>query len=326
MAVSFVVIAHDEQAGIERTLRSILGQQAVDGPREVIVVDDGSADATAAIVQAIAREQSGVRLVALGHNRGRGFSRATGIAEAAGRYIATVDADIVLPPDWLARCLEAIGSADAVAGIAVPDGDVTYLHRRFGLTPKVVDAATDITGNNAVYRREVFEHIAFDPQLRDGEDVALSHALREHAARTRVVPGLVVAHEESKTLGQSLRWMVQSGRGAARQLYRYREVRRPDLVFGGWLLACGAGLRLRRRSPLALGIPVAYTGAAAAAHVSGAFVAERGRVVGFAGAVALDTVMLGAYLVGRTIGTACPSVVGSPRDEARRASHGSSPG
>ena len=111
-------------------------------------------DATPSIVEAISAEHPEVRLIRQAQNRGRGFARATGVDAAAGRYVATVDADIVLPLDWLARCLEAIDSVDAVAGTAVPDGDVTYLYNRFGLTPKVVAAATDMTGSNAVYHPE----------------------------------------------------------------------------------------------------------------------------------------------------------------------------
>ena len=82
-----------------------------------------------------------------------------------------------------------------------------------------------------------------------------------------------------------------------------REVRRPDLVFAGWLVACTAGWRFRRRPALATGVPIAYLGAAAATHVSTAFVLERGRKARFAGAVALDMAMLGAYFTGRKIGT-----------------------
>lgn len=300
--VSFVVIAHNEQAGIERALRSILAQPA-DCPREVIVVDDGSGDATPDCVAAVAADYPEVRLIRLDRNLGRGFARATGIAEAAGRYIATVDADIVLPRDWLARCLEALADADAVAGIAVPDGDVTYLHTRFGLEPKVRPHTTDVTGSNAVYRREIFDEIAFDPRLRDGEDVALSHALRQQAARVLTVPGLVVRHEESKTLRQSFRWMFQSGRGAARQLYRYREIRRPDLVFFGWVLVSGASVLGIPRRPIAgVAAPALYVTVASAAHVSRAFVFRRAGTRNFIGAIALDTGMLTAYLAGRAFG------------------------
>ena len=300
--VSFVVIAHNEQAGIERALRSILAQPA-DWSREVIVVDDGSEDATADRVAAVAADHPELRLIRLDRNLGRGSARATGIAEAAGRYIATVDADIVLPPDWLARCLEALADADAVAGIAVPDGDVTYLYARFGLEPKVRPHTTDVTGSNAVYRREIFDQIAFDPSLREGEDVALSHALRRQAARVLTVPGLVVRHEESKTLRQSIRWMFQSGRGAARQFYRYREIRRPDLVFFGWVLVSGAGVLGVPRRPIArVAAPALYLAIASGSHVSGAFVFRRAGARNFMGAVAVDGGMLTAYFAGRAFG------------------------
>lgn len=300
--ISFVVIAHNEQAGIARALQSILAQPT-DWPREVVVVDDGSEDATADCVAAVATDHPEVRLVRLSRNRGRGFARATGIAEATGRYIATVDADIVLPGDWLARCLEAIADADAVAGIAVPDGDVTPLYARFGLEPKLRSHTTDVTGSNALYRREIFDQITFDSRLREGEDVALSHALRRRTARVRTVPGLVVRHEESRTLRQSFRWMFQSGRGAARQLYRYREIRRPDLVFFGWVLVIGASVMGIRRRPVAgVAVPALYVASASAAHVSGAFVFRLADLPDFIGAVALDCGMLTAYFAGRTFG------------------------
>lgn len=301
--VSFVVIAHNEERGIGQTLRSILDQDALADDRELIVVDDGSTDATARIVDDMSRADPELRLVRLDRNRGRGFARATAISEATGRLIATVDADIVLPPDWLARCLEAIASVDAVAGTTVPDGDVAYLHSRCGLQPRVRPHRAAITGSNALYRRELFEHVGFEPALTEGEDVALSHAMRRHAAKTLTVVGLLVRHEEHKTLGQALGWMLQSGRGATRQLYRYREPRQPDLVFAGWLAAWGVGWRLRHRLEVTgTMLPLAYLAAAAAAHVRGAFFVRRGNVGALLAAVGLDMAFLGAYFAGRTAG------------------------
>ena len=92
--VSFVVIAHNEAANIELALRSILAQN-VDS--EIIVIDDGSRDRTARVVEQVAMDNPAVRLVRLGWNRGRGFARQTGIELARGPFIATVDGDVVLP-------------------------------------------------------------------------------------------------------------------------------------------------------------------------------------------------------------------------------------
>lgn len=301
--VSFVVIAHNEQAGISRTLKSILGQKAEGNPVEVVVVDDGSTDETPDIVRSFASGHPEVRLVRLDVNRGRGAARATGIAECSGQVVAMVDADIVLPPEWLSRCLEGLESADAVAGTAVPDGDVTYLYNRFRLAPKVRAAATDVAGSNSLYRRTLFEWVEFDDRLKEGEDVALSQALRRTRARVRTIPGLVVRHEESKSLATSLRWMYQSGLGASRQLYRYREVRRPDVVFAGFLLVCGLAWSRRRGGIRVTALPVAYLAAAATAHLNGAFVFEPRRAPAFAGAAGLNMVMLGCYFAGRMVGT-----------------------
>jgi glycosyltransferase involved in cell wall biosynthesis len=296
------MIAHNEERGIERALDAILTQKGDGVSREVIVVDDGSTDRTAEVVTAVGLQHPEVRLVRLATNRGRGFARATGIGEASGRYVATVDADIVIPREWQARCLESINGVDAVAGIAVPDGDVSYVGSRFGLEPKAVGHATDITGSNALYRRELFDEVSFDPHLREGEDVALSHALRERAARVRTVPGLVVRHEEHKSLSRALAWMFQSGWGAARQLYRYREIRRPDLAFGGWLIACFMGASLRRRPAVAVVVPVTYLGAASTAHIWEAFAWRPAGTARFAAAVTLNMAMLAAYFSGRTAG------------------------
>jgi glycosyltransferase involved in cell wall biosynthesis len=300
--VSFVVIAHNEAAGIERVLGSILAQEGV-VDRELIVVDDGSADNTPARLQALARAHPELRLVRLERNRGRGFARATGVRLARGDVVAMVDADVILPPDWASACLRALTCADAVGGTAVPDGDVAYICGRFELTPRTVPHATKVTGSNAIYRRELFDRISFDPALRDGEDVAFNHALRAIGARVVTLEGLTVEHRETKDLAGTFAWLYQSGRGATRQLYRYREVRRPDLAFAGWLASgAAAALGARRSRSRSAALPLLYAVAAAAAHVSRAFVFERRTADRFVAAVLLDAALLSAYFAGRVAG------------------------
>ena len=55
-----------------------------------------------------------------------------------------------------------------------------YLYRKFRLAPRIVAGTTTVTGNNGLYRHEVFRLVGFDAELREGEDVALNHAMKQH--------------------------------------------------------------------------------------------------------------------------------------------------
>jgi glycosyltransferase involved in cell wall biosynthesis len=299
--VSFVVIAYNEERAIGQVLDSILAQEGAKD-HEIIVVDDGSTDRTATVVSMLAHRHDAIRLIRNETNRGRGFARSVGVRSARGAYLAMVDADIALPPDWLHRCTVAIRGHDAVGGRAVPDGDVAYLYRRFGLTPRARPHTTVVTGSNALYRREIFERVSFDSRLRDGEDVALNHALRQAQARVQSIADLTVCHLEDKNLRASLVWLYQSGRGATRQFLRYGEVRPPDLAFAGCIPVTAAAAALARRRPGMSTLPLAYLVAVALAHVARAFHWDRQRPLAFAGAVVIDMGLLAAYFAGRITG------------------------
>ena len=301
--VSFVVIAHNEAAGIGDALRSIAAQP-VDA--ETIVVDDGSTDGTseAAVRSARAEPRLDLRVVRLPSNLGRGAARRAGVDAARGRFIATVDADIVLPADWWARCLDELTrtGADAVAGTAVPDGDLVYLRSMLGLTPRPRPHTTAVTGSNAVFRREALAASSFDPALREGEDVALGQSLRASGASLRTVPDLYVDHRDRRQLGQAMRWGYDSGRGATRQLVRYGELRRPDLATAGWLLTVALGAAQARSQPRRASASIAiFTLLCAAGHVTPAFAwrCARGR---WLAAVGLDAFVLTSYFAGRVTG------------------------
>ena len=301
--VSFVVIAYNEAANIARSLAAIAQLDGL-GKHEIIVVDDGSSDDTGLIVADIAMRNPAVRLIQLPANRGRGYARSRGIAAARGELIATVDADIILPPGWLARSRTALAHHAAVGGIAVPDGDVAYVHRRCKLTPRVVPGTTTVTGNNGLYRREVFEVVGFDPALREGEDTALNYAMARQGLSSVTVPDLLVQHAENKTLGTSLKWLFDIGRGATRQLITYREVRQPDLATGAFVGAATLGLLVGTRGHRLLGtaIPVGFVLAASAQHLRSRFQFPPSHALRAAPAVAIDGALLSAYFAGRIAG------------------------
>ena len=152
--VSFVVIAYNERTNIVRCLTSITSQ--VGGASfEVVVVDDGSSDGTGSLVAKFAAERTDIVLIEHPENRGRGAAWQTGIGAARGALIAMIDADIVLRENWLeqSRVAMEIHDADAVGGIAVPDGDVTYVSNRFALCPRSVPPTIPVCGNNGLYKR-----------------------------------------------------------------------------------------------------------------------------------------------------------------------------
>ena len=301
--ISFVVIAYNEERHIASCLDSISAQTAL-AAHEIIVVDDGSTDATAEVVGKLKERDNSVHLIKQ-TNLGRGAARAAGVRAARGDLVAMVDSDICLPPDWLATCLSHIDEYDVVGGTAVPDGDVTYIYNTFQLVPVGAPATTTITGNNGLYRRAVFEDAMFDEQLREGEDVDINHKLLDSGFRLSCIPGLQVEHREHKSLTKSVRWLCQSGRGATRQLFRYHQIRPPDVAFGGVLAVLATSRLAHSKYPrIAQVLVPAYLVLTSERHLHGRFVASgsAGYRARYFGAVLVNTLLIAAYFVGRTLG------------------------
>jgi GT2 family glycosyltransferase len=315
VAISFVVIAYNEATNISATLNAIMALEEI-GDYEIVVVDDGSRDRTAEIVAGLAQHHRQIRLIRLERNCGRGYARRRGITDARGALLATVDADIVLPTDWLIKVRAALSGHDAAGGTAVPDGDVSYVYKRFGLAPRAVGHTTTVTGSNALYRRSVFDVVGFDPQLREGEDSALNYSMSRAGMSCVTVPGLLVRHEEDKSMAASVRWLFDIGRGATRQLFALRRLRGPDLVAMAFVGAVVLGCLLVAEGYVIAGvlIPVGFVLAAAVQHVRSRFYLPRTDWARALAAATVDSVLLTAYLCGRLVGLT------AVRRGARRAS------
>ena len=110
--VSVVIPAFNEEAGVRLVvveLQELLPRQGIGA--EIIVVDDGSADATAR-----AAHQAGARVIRHRSNRGYGAALKTGIAAARHDTIAITDADGTYPAEHIPELLAALKDADMVVG------------------------------------------------------------------------------------------------------------------------------------------------------------------------------------------------------------------
>jgi len=166
-----VVPAHNEADGLAATLTALAAQD-VDAAYEVLVVDNASTDATAAIARA-----HGARVVPE-PRRGVCQARQTGVDVAHGEIIASTDADTVVPPDWLRR-LDADLRADpalvAVAGpcrYADPPWWAAVFPPAFFVVVDRLHARTGrllyLTATNVAFRREGFP--GYDVRLTQGGD------------------------------------------------------------------------------------------------------------------------------------------------------------
>ncbi len=110
-----IIPAYNAEEFLERAVRSALAQTESD--LEVIVVDDGSVDATGEVARRVAEEDRRVRVLKNEENSGVSASRNRAIALASGEWIALLDAD----DTWLPRRLEALLVASDGADVVCDD-------------------------------------------------------------------------------------------------------------------------------------------------------------------------------------------------------------
>ena len=111
--ISIIIPMYNEEEAIGGDLDTIIQtMSSSDVPWELIVVDDGSTDASAEIV----RRREGVRLIQHAHNRGTGAARTTGLQHARGDVIVMTDGDGTYPNQDIPRLLAHMGECDLVIG------------------------------------------------------------------------------------------------------------------------------------------------------------------------------------------------------------------
>jgi dolichyl-phosphate beta-glucosyltransferase len=115
--LSIVIPAYNEEGRLAPTLRAYAGYCREQGHHfELIVVDDGSTDATTPLVERLTGEFPEIRLIRLAQNQGKGYAVRSGIVNARGERILFADADGATPIGELER-LEA--ALDAGADLAI---------------------------------------------------------------------------------------------------------------------------------------------------------------------------------------------------------------
>jgi dolichyl-phosphate beta-glucosyltransferase len=116
-ALTVVLPCYNEAERLPGTLQAYLRELSwVPGDVEVLVVDDGSTDATRAVVEAVAAADPRVRVLTHRPNRGKGFAVRAGMLAARGDLIVFTDADGSYAPGDLRRVVQALADAPVAIG------------------------------------------------------------------------------------------------------------------------------------------------------------------------------------------------------------------
>jgi O-antigen/teichoic acid export membrane protein/GT2 family glycosyltransferase len=203
---SVVIAAFEAEATIGQAVESVLGQTRADF--EVIVVDDGSADRTAAVARAIALEDRRV-LVQVQENAGPSHARNRGIAAARGSYVSMLDSDDLWLPNYLEEMGGALEREPPDVGFAYTDAWVldecsghfqkatTAMRRRHPPAPTLPPnrfveelLARNFVFNSVTVRRTVLERVGgYDAHLTHAEDYELWLRIVNSGFRAVRVPG-----------------------------------------------------------------------------------------------------------------------------------------
>lgn len=264
MDFSVVIATKDRASYLKRALASLQTQR--EAPAfEVIVVDNGSSDATRSVVEEFALGSPVVRyLTASQPNRGK--ARNHGVALASGRFVLFCDDDVELPQRWVAAHAAAHdGSVEFVVNgpiLNVP----TYASRPM---PKPANySRAFLCTCNASLSRAAFERVGgFDESfdLYGWEDTELGVRLRLAGVRWKFSWDAYLWHvkpPEENTLAVESRKAIEKARMARRFLAKHPSSRarlatgahplnlvRARYLLPDWLLVLYAGLATSQRAP-----------------------------------------------------------------------------
>ena len=218
-----VVPAYNEAADIGRTCEALLNLSPA--PDEIVFVDDASGDDTVDIIRRYVARPS-IRLIVQPTNRGPAAARNAGINATTSEVIVFVDADVLLPPDFLARlALHYEQGADSVAvEAAVPAADAAcerffqaQHHYLYGADSEVGWSQAFSCRRSLALRAGLF---AEELPVPGGEDGEFVQRLSTCTNRRVIDKTIVVHHVTPNTIWDF--WRQWQGRGVAVPFVRRR--------------------------------------------------------------------------------------------------------
>jgi glycosyltransferase involved in cell wall biosynthesis len=241
--ISFVVPVHNGAGTIRETLAAIGGQRA-GRLAEIVVIDDGSLDASRAIVAEMAQSLP----ITIVDAPGRGAAAAinTGLLAAQYPVVCQIDQDVVIAPGWVDRLLDDLAAPDVAAAqgyyVTAPTAGVTVRAMGLDLDQRYTDIAGAFsdhvcTGNTAYKAAALHQVGLFDERLGYGYDNDISYRLRAAGYRLVINRDAHSVHHWRDGLFGYLRQQYGFGYGRLDVVAKHPSRLGGDAVSDSWMMA-----------------------------------------------------------------------------------------
>jgi glycosyltransferase involved in cell wall biosynthesis len=244
MDISVIICSYNRCERLRRVLEDIKKLTPPENTSyEVLVVDNNSEDGTRAVVEAAAREGSGVVKYSFERRQGKSFALNRGVSQATGGILAFTDDDVEIDRAWLVEITRAFALHHClgVGGRIIPawqqgkpwwyeeEGPYRLLSAivRLDLGEEACEMRTPPFGANMAFRRAAFEKYGLfredlgpNPQNQiRGEDTEFCRRLMGGREKLMYIPTMIVYHpveEKRATRRYFLGWYFGYGRALVR--------------------------------------------------------------------------------------------------------------
>lgn len=244
-SILVIISARNEAANIVRLLHSIHACEQPCINLDIVLVDDGSTDSTVELAK-----QYGIQVLSRGEKRWKSISqmRNKGAEVTDAELLAFLDADMIVPTDWLTHAISSLKD-DEISAIGFVDKvpeNAPWVGRIWGNRSYRIHHArkpTDyLPGRNILVTRDAFTAVSgFDETLRTCEDKDFIYRLVQAGYTAIYSPATILTHMGyERSLGEFIRkefWRQSSTLTfASRHSYSLRTIRNP--LISGYHLFC----------------------------------------------------------------------------------------
>jgi cellulose synthase/poly-beta-1,6-N-acetylglucosamine synthase-like glycosyltransferase len=228
--VSVLIVTHNDERTIEKCLKSIASQDYSN--LEIIIVDAQSGDSSVQIASKYATKIIKLKSNVLGR------SRQISVANSSGILLAILDADVVVPSNWISTAVSKFKRGVGIAwSFNEPPSNSSIVARGFFsfwreiLSYRIQSGRGPIAGSNSMYLREAVDAVGgFDEKSHYSEDIDLGSRIQELGYSIAILE-VPIIHDTMRSLGKYTRNQLWAARDFSKHGLHHSRLSMQDIAY-----------------------------------------------------------------------------------------------